>query len=85
MEDKYNTESYNLYKNTVVKLLDDSLVEGEYFLFTKTKEGGFGIILSEERWRDVDSPKFKKLLKILKSEDEELNTFYTGKISAKKD
>jgi hypothetical protein len=42
-------EEYNKYSHAVVKLLNDSLKEGEIFLFKKLGDGSFGLILSEER------------------------------------
>lgn len=42
-------KEYVKYSQSVVKLLSDSLKEGEYFLFTKSKGGGYGIVISRER------------------------------------
>jgi hypothetical protein len=42
-------KEYNKHSQTIFKLLNDSLKEGETFLFRKLKDDSFGLILSEER------------------------------------
>ncbi len=88
MEYKNNTENYKLHRDTIVKLLSDSLVEGEHFLFTKIKDGGYGIILSEERLEDISAPRLKEFVRSLNNnplftQGKEEETFYT--IRAKKE
>ena len=42
-------KEYNKYSQSIVKLLDISLKEGEVFVFTKLTNGSYGFILSRER------------------------------------
>lgn len=42
-------KEYNKYSQSIVKLLDTSLKEGEVFIFKKTDKGSYGLILSRER------------------------------------
>lgn len=64
----------------LVDILDASLKAGEYFVFTKLKEGGYGITISEEREKQFKgaSPKIRKLLDVLK-EDWVEEGFFVGK------
>ena len=43
-----NNQFYK-YNNAIVKLLDEGLKDGEYFVFRKTDKGGYGFVLSKER------------------------------------
>ena len=79
IEDKWNTKEYKNYNKAIVKLLSDSLKEGEYFIFSKS--GECGIIVSEERTKDINlsyETKAEKILKVLK-EDEVKDGWFTGK------
>lgn len=64
----------------VVDILNENLKPGEYFIFTKLEEGGYGITISEEREEQLKgfSPKIRKLLNVLK-EEEVTEGFFTGK------
>lgn len=66
--------------NKIVDILDANLKVGEYFVFTKLKDGGYGITISEEREKQFKgaSPKIRKLLDVLK-EDWVEGSFFVGK------
>lgn len=74
-----NTE-YNKYGKAVVKLLDCSLKEGEFFLFTKRKEESFGIIISEERLNVTPVSVNNKMSRILEILKEPKGDWFTGKV-----
>ena len=77
--DKWNTKEYKNYNKAIVKLLTESLKDGEFFLFSKS--GGFGIILSEERLKGFSLSQDSKMRKVLKAltEDEDMTGWFTGK------
>lgn len=61
-------KEYSKYSQAIVKLLSDSLNQGEFFLFRKLEEGGYGIVISRERLEDLhisSSPKMSDLLDML--------------------
>ena len=61
-------KEYIKYNQAVVKLLNDSLTEGEYFIFKKDKNNSYGFIVSAEResLQNVDyETQTKKILNAL--------------------
>lgn len=72
-----NTQ-FEKYSKAVVKLLDESLKEGEYFIFSKN--GHYGMLLSEERLKGMNlsyETKMERILKIL-SEPSDTKGWFTG-------
>lgn len=76
-------KEYIKYNQAIVKLLNDSLNEGEYFIFKKNKDNSYGFIVSAER-ESLENVSYetqtKKILSVL---NEILSTkseyYFTGK------
>ena len=76
-------KEYIKYNQAIVKLLNDSLNEGEYFIFKKNKDNSYGFIVSAER-ESLENVSYetqtKKILRVL---NEILSTkseyYFTGK------
>lgn len=50
---EFNSENYLKNKDEIAKLLLESTKDGEYYIFTRQAEGGFGMILSNERLENI--------------------------------
>ena len=67
-------KEYIKYNQAIVKLLHDSLNEGEYFVFKKNKDNSYGLIVSDERESLLNESYETQTNKILKCLNEVLNT-----------
>lgn len=79
MEKNWSNVEFEKYSRAIVKLLGEGLKNGEYFLYSK--DGEYGMILSEERIKGIslsEDNKQKRILKILQ-EDVSNNGWFTGK------
>ncbi len=86
IEDKIKelNKEYNKYSQAIVKLLNDSLKDGEVFVFRKLKDGGYGVVLSEERNKLINTSEPTKNELLLNAINKALETkddsWFIGKI-----
>jgi hypothetical protein len=79
IKDKWNTEEYKNYNRAIVKLLGESLKDGEFFIFSK--KGEYGMILSEERLKGLSlsqDSRMRKVLNALVEKQDGNSEWFTG-------